>query len=167
MTLPKWGHTFHCNVHHVILAFYVVLKIFVPVTYDFIELWWLQGGVCMYVATWGLFKMKPPHSDCASRHQTHCGEAFWCPQGAGWFRIGTLSPRLGWCRYALLSIICSLLALCVFAIWTASLCWHSEFHLLNEHLSLQIGEELNIGRNLVVKPFQTYHVIPSQVCINS
>jgi hypothetical protein len=29
---------------------------------------------------------------------------------------------------------------------------------------LQIGEELNIGRNLVVKPFQTYHVIPSQVC---
>jgi hypothetical protein len=72
---------------------------------------------------------EAPHSDCASRRQTHCGEAFWCPQGARWFRIGTLSPRLG-CRYALLSIICSLLALCVFSFWTASLWWHSEFHLL-------------------------------------
>jgi hypothetical protein len=33
--------------------------------------------------------------------------------------------------------------------------------LVVEHLSLQIGEELNIGRNLEVKPFQTYHVIPT------
>ncbi|CAM6023150.1 unnamed protein product [Sphagnum balticum] len=30
------------------------------------------------------------------------------------------------------------------------------------HMDHIIGEELNIGRNLVVKPFQTYHVIPSQ-----
>jgi hypothetical protein len=41
-------------------GFYVVLKIFVPVTYGFIEFWWLQGGVCMYVATRGLFEMKLP-----------------------------------------------------------------------------------------------------------
>jgi hypothetical protein len=46
-------------VHHVILAFVQWLR-FVPVPYDFIEFWWFQGGVCMYVATRGLFKMKPP-----------------------------------------------------------------------------------------------------------
>jgi ribonuclease Z len=147
-------------------GFYVVLKIFVPVTYDFIEFWWLQGGVWMYVATWDLFKMKTPTVIVPVGIKPTVEKLFDVHRELDGSELEHLSPRLG-CRYALLSIICSLLALCVFAIWTASLCWHSEFHLLNEHLSLQIGEELNIGRNLVVKPFQTYHVITSQVCINS
>lgn len=34
-------------------------------------------------------------------------------------------------------------------------------HLLNN--DLQIGEEFNMGKNLVVKAFKTYHVVPSQV----
>lgn len=28
---------------------------------------------------------------------------------------------------------------------------------------LQIGEEFNMGKNLIVKAFKTYHVVPSQV----
>jgi hypothetical protein len=111
--LPKWGHTFHCNVHHVILGFMWCLRFLCTCNlwfYWILVVAWRSLYVCGYVRP---LQNEAPHSDCASRHQTHCGEAFWCPQGARWFRIGTLSPRLG-CRYALLSIILCLLAWCVF-----------------------------------------------------
>ncbi|KAH9542851.1 hypothetical protein CY35_13G029300 [Sphagnum magellanicum] len=78
------------------------------------------GGVCMYVATRGLFKMKPP--------------TVIVPVG--------IKPTVEKLFDVHRELDGSELEHCL--------------------LGLDIGEELNIGRNLVVKPFQTYHVIPSQ-----
>ncbi len=71
--LPKWGPYISLQCASCHSGFYAVLKIFVPVTYGFIEFWWLQGGVYMYMRP---LQNEAPHSDCASRRQTHCGEAF-------------------------------------------------------------------------------------------
>ncbi|KAG0602123.1 hypothetical protein M758_11G161900 [Ceratodon purpureus] len=78
------------------------------------------GGVCMYVATRGLFKMKPPT---------------------------VIVPK---CLKATVEKLFEV---------------HRELDgsELKHHLvGLDVGEEFNMGKNMIVKPFKTYHVVPSQ-----
>lgn len=78
------------------------------------------GGVCMYVATRGLFKMKPPT---------------------------VIVPK---CLKPTVEKLFDV---------------HRELdgsELKHQLIGLDIGEEFNMGKNLVVKAFKTYHVVPSQ-----
>ncbi|KAJ7567228.1 hypothetical protein O6H91_02G137500 [Diphasiastrum complanatum] len=78
------------------------------------------GGVAMYVATRGLYKMKPPTV-----------------------------------------IVPACIKLTVEKLFDIHRALDGS-ELKHELIGLDIGEEFSMGKNLLVKPFKTYHVIPSQ-----
>ena len=117
----------------------------------------------MYVATRGLFKMKPPtiivpksikatveklfevHRELDGSELNH--------QLIG-MDVGTLFLRF----YDFMDRCCTF-EIPIHLHWYMSFC--NIFHLREG--DLQIGEEFNMGKNLIVKAFKTYHVVPSQV----